>query len=366
MLNRMTKHHFALVVSTALLALGCATSHEIVEPPVVEIVTVPATATFATPPTTLESCLESGGALTEVASIDNDDVREHGALLTFAVADDRRLAVSSEDGTIKVWTLDGFLNELDPGAFLYGVEVDRPQVADLTFHDGQIVAGDVQGLVSMWSTDGFPEIVGGTDPDVAIVAVAVDSSGGRVAHADERASGNVMVRALADTSTFGPLEITLENVRDLAFLPDGRLLIAGGGSEAGLELRGSEDPTRVEARFAPGLASGFIDELAVSEGAETLAYVAADAVGVLDDSLNERWRSEGVGLATTSVAISRTGRALFTVGDDGALRVWSGADGATLDTVAIPEPVTVRVDLTGELVVVGSRDGVLRAFQCQG
>jgi len=354
----------SLLLLASALAFGCATHHDVADPdapPVVTVVDPVTSADFPPTMTSFESCLVGGGALVEVASVDNDDTREHGALWTFAVAGDRRIAVAAEDGSIKLWTLDGFVEELDPGAFLYGAEVDGAQVADLAFLDGAIVAGDVRGVVSAWS-EGFPRIVGGTDPDISIVAVAVDPERAWVAHADAQAGGNVMVRAMNDPVTIGPLATELVDVTDLAFV-NGRLVVAG---DRGLELHDRDEPLAVVARSTFDHAVAGVTEVAASGGGELIAFVSADAVGAVDGDLATRWVTATVGAhVPRSVAVAETGRTVFTVGAEGTLRAWAGADGAPLAQVDVADPVAVRLDHTAGLAVVGSQDGVLRAFACR-
>ena len=52
-------------------------------------------------------------------------------------------------------------------------------------------------------------------------------------------------------------------------------------------------------------------------------------------------------------------------GADGAFGGGSGLVGHSLAAVFIADPVTVRLDTAGSVVVVGSRDGELRAFDCR-
>lgn len=363
----MTHRHASLAL--LLVLSGCATVHDpapVDRPPEVSVVTTPRPEAFPPITSDFESCLLEGGELVQVASVDNDDTREHGAVWTFGVGADRRIAVAAEDGTIKLWTLDGFVTELDPGAFLYGVEVEGAQVQDLAFLDGTVVAGDVRGVVSAWEADGgFPQIVGGGDPDRGIVAVAVEPARRWVAHADVSAGGHVMVRGMDDAVTFGPLATELVEVADLAF-SEGRLLLAGRGALPGLELRDAADPGVVLARLDVDTSFSGVSEVAISGGSETVAFVTLETVGVTGPDLDLRWITRDVGSHTPlSVDVVDSGRVVFTVGAEGALRAWSGADGAVLAAVEIPDPVAVRVDRTGDLAVVGSRDGVLRAFACR-
>ena len=356
------------VALSFVLLLGCTNAHapapDITEPIPVEVITaVEADTLFPPEMSSLETCLLAGGALTEVASVNNNDTTEHGSIRTFVIAPDRRIAVASEDGSIKLWTLDGFIETFDPGAFLYGAEVEGSQVADLAFLGDSVVAGDVRGVVSAWQSSS-PNIIGGTDPDVGITAVAVDEARRWVAHADEQVGGNVMVRAVDEPTTFGPLETTMRQVNDLAFVR-GQLLLAGYGELPSLELRAADDPTRVIAAFETDRSFGALTEAAVSAAGQTIAFVSIETLGVVNDALELRWITDGVSAhVPLSVDVTDAGRAVFTVGAEGSLRAWAGLDGAALAMVPVVDPVAVRVDSTGDLVVVGSRDGLLHAFSC--
>ena len=305
-------------------------------------------------------CFEDGGHLELVAAIDNDDVSEHGDVLTFAVAPDRRIAVASEDGTVKLWTLEGFVGELSPGALIYGVETDLPQVSDLTFWDGQIVMGDVQGVVSAWTVEGgLTRVLGGVEPNIQIRAVALDEARGLVAHADERQGGNIMVRGLEDATTFGPLATELGDVTDMAYLADGRLVVGGLASGPRIEVRDADDPTVTSAEWW-AFDGESIQELATD--GERVAAVTPQMLGVFDGELLTLAEADLEDHAPVSVTVR--GDVVYTVGAEGSLAAWS-LDGLTLlARVDVPDPVRVRVDPVAGVVLVASRDGGIRAFDC--
>lgn len=146
------------------------------------------------PATPMASCLEAGGSLSIAATIDNNDTREHGPILAFDVSPERQIVVSTEDATLKFWTLDSFAGETGLAQLSYGPEIIATSVA-LDFWEELAVAGDSQGVIAGWSPEfGMQMVLGGTAPGTALVALAIDDENGFLAQAD--AEGTLLVRPL--------------------------------------------------------------------------------------------------------------------------------------------------------------------------
>lgn len=318
----------------------------------------------------LESCLLSGGALTLRNAVDNDDVTEHGDVVSFAVSGER-LAVGTVDGTIKLWTLDGFLATLSSGALVYGPELATTEARDLAFLGEEVVSGDARGLVSAFRTSGEFRILGGTTPDYSIVAVAiaagVDASSARLAHADTSTGGNVLIRQVDGDGVVGPLATGLESISDLHFLADGTLLVAGAGGAAGSLAR--YDATG--ARIATVDDADAVRALDAAGG--VVAAIAPGRLDLYDEDLVLRARIvEGV-TSPLSVALSAHGHIAFTIVDYGSspdrwdnvtLVAWSTATGEALASVAVPAAVLVDTSPDADAAFVAARDGWLRAYGC--
>lgn len=375
----MTQRDSAFLFASAavVLAAACSTSHSGGTPP--DDDTPPRTgaagpAAGAIPgtelpsPTPLEACLLEGGSLVEVDAVDNNDSADHGPLATLAVSDHGRIAAAGLDGTIKFWTLDdGLLGTVTAAALTYGPEVTGAQSSDLVFDGDRVVAGDVRGLVTSWTLDGAMQILGGTEPDVAITAVDV-AADGRLAHADSKEGGNVMVRVTDSGDTWGPLDTALFAVNDLRFLPDGRLLLAGsrGGVHTAFELRAADDPTRIVDAYLPEDGSP-VREVAASADGGTLAGAGNGFLAVFDGDLSSPRVQSFDGLSEPSVDVTPSGLVVLTAEADGAIRAFTRDGEDALQELApatVAAPVVLRVDAAGELVFVGSADAMIHVLAC--
>lgn len=315
----------------------------------------------------LSSCLERRGAWVEVDRVFNNDTTDHGTLIELAVSPDQRLAAAGADGTVKIWTLEGLVGTVMAAELAYGPELPIAPAADLAFHDGRVVVADTRGLVTSWTVEGEMDVLGGTDPDVSMVAVAFDEPRGRLAQADARAHGGVLVRQLGSAAAVvGPLATTLESVSDLVFLADGRLVLAGRDADgAALEVRDAADPTRTLASLRAGADGRRVVELAAA--ADTVVALLDEALLVLGPTLELRHRvTLGDGAYARSVTLTEDGRHALVADEAGILRTvetTSGQLGTPFDT-GEPDAVAVRLTPPGELAFVAHRGGNIRALAC--
>ena len=155
----------------------------------------------------------------------------------------------------------------------------------------------------------------------------------------------------------------------LAILLMAGVAMAGlaGTADAGplLELRDATDPTEIRSSFRTERSFSGFSEVAVSRDGGTVAAVSLEAIATFDGTLAPRWEAETGGHVPVSVALSHAGRYVFTVGAEGALLATRGEDARSAGRVAVTDPVTVRADPSGTAILVGSRDGALRAFACR-
>ncbi len=358
-----------LVISVLLGLAGCAATHgdpgelwapgtETGSPPIVTPGAVPAS---------LEGCLEAGGELLELDSVSNNDREDHGELLTFGISPEGLLAAAGADGTLKFWTLDAeLLATVDGSALVYGVEAGRTPITDLAFYEEAAIVGDVRGLVSHMDAEGAFWPVGGTTPDVPIRSVAVHAATARYAHAQVGPDlVPLVVRAIPGTEGDGevfeiePTIVTEPN--DLAFAPGGELVVVGGPM-AEIEIHDAADP-RTVLRSVGFHGSVPIREVALSARGGVGVAVSEDYLYVLREleAWREIWIPEHQG---RSVDVTPGGAVAFSVGADGMLLSHWTEDGSEAARAPVADPITVRVDPSGALVIVGSRDATIHVFGC--
>jgi hypothetical protein len=210
--------------------------------------------------------------------------------------------------------------------------------------------------------------MGGTSPDVPIIAVAFHEPTGRFAHAqfglgwDPETIIPLAVHSVDGSSESVQIGATLEVIRDLAFAPNGDLWVAGAsGGTAAVEIRDASDPSVVTRTLAlTGTAP--VTELALSADGSIAALVASDFLYVVNgDTVSAIPAAEH---AASSVAVTRDGGFALSIGADGTLVARASDDGREVARTAVARPITVRIDPTDALVIVGGQDAILHAFSC--
>ncbi|MFT5356827.1 MAG: hypothetical protein ACI9KE_004053 [Polyangiales bacterium] len=315
----------------------------------------------APPPTALAECLEAGGAFRIVNTIDNNDTRDHGPILTFDVSDERQIVVSTVDATLKFWTLDSFQGETGLAQLTYGPEITATSIA-LDFWEELAVAGDSQGVIAGWSPEfGMNGVLGGTAPGIALVALAIDDEGGFLAQAD--ADGTLLIRPLPG---FEGETVQLEGVHaaDLAWA-NGVLFAA--------------TPSGIEAR---DIGLNLIAETATGE-AQLHIHADADVVvagGTQLRAFDTSLRIQGNDILSFLELKSLTlvgGHPVGLFGGNGAtpyieVQIQT-APGEQQNTMFIFEstsdtprvPVQVVADPQGELLFVAFEDGLIELLSCE-
>lgn len=363
-------------LALALTGAGCALDHT-ADPPSPE---APSPEVHALPPASpvaprvdLDACLGAGGSLVELGSVNNNDAADHGALLTFGISPSGLVAAAGEDGTLKFWTMGASLvGVADGSALTYGSEVGASPITDLVFMQRAAIVGDVRGLVSQMTPEGGFGVLGGTTPDVPIISVAFDEGAGRLAHAQGGATapGVVpLVVAALDGSMHADIGATLPEVTDLAFTTDGELLVGGSdGARAALEIRSALDPSTVVARPDVGGDARVVEVAAAREGTTSVALTNGH-VAVLDSGAVDVAVSAAISRTLVapmrSVDLTPSGAFVVSIGEDGTLRVHDTRDGRQLAEWSLASPVGVRVDATGERIVVGASSADLHVLACR-
>jgi WD40 repeat protein len=358
-------HARTLLASVALSCVACTTAHD----PVTTDITQHTTDPHIAPQSILagmDGCFTGGGALVELGSVNNNDQHDHGALRTFGISPNGIVAAAGSDGTLKFWTMNATLvGVADPTILTYGPEIAAAPIDDLAFTDTLAVAGDVRGLVTQLGPTGERSVLGGTTPGVAINSVAFDRIARRVAHAQGPGASGTAVTPLVVSAVDGSMNAqitdTMATITDLAFTPDGALVVGGSdGTHATIELRGAADPTHVAASFTLPDGASVVEVAAAHEGP---MIVAATPTAIYAISATAT-RAIGYADGFRSVDLTPSGDYALAVETSGRVTVWSTATGELTGSVIIPNTIGVRVDATGTRAVAGASDALLHVLGC--
>jgi WD40 repeat protein len=283
---------------------------------------------------------------------------------SLAVSPDGKLLVSGSSGgegpssnaeaTLKLWSLPG-------GALLRTIKAQSGSVRSLAMSpDGRFMAFTGSGSVSLWS---FPEgtplkTLPGRTPLYGVSGVGISADGRYLA-----ATNSVVIHlwSLPDTALLKTFTSRQGATSCLAFSPDGRLLISGGGA---LTLWSLPDGAQIKTLTGH---AGFVDAVAVSPNGRLLAsggYDKTIKLWSLPDGALLRTLT-GHASAVYAVAISPDGRLLASgSADDHAIKLWSLPDGALLKTLNghSDQVNAVVISPDGGFLVSCSRDNSIRLW----
>ncbi len=362
--RRLTSSH--LLLALAGLA-GCTEAHVAspdagVSEPDAAVVLADAPRTDApAPEALLATCLSEGRGLVEIATVDNNDTADHGALLRFGLSPAGLIAAAGGDGTLKLWTLDAeLLGTFDGSILTYGPEIPAAPITDIAFDGESILVGDVRGIVLQMEPGGGLFPIGGTTPEIAIRAVAFDAAHRTLAHAQSGDVAPLLIRA--DEATV-ELETELL-VDDLMFAANGDLWVAGSSSGyLAIERRAAPSFDTVSESIAPAGPGAFVEMASLATGPEHGRFAAVSEGSTL---LGSGTLVSGGGVSV-ALATDGTSTVALIAGPDG-LSARDALDGAgtpiAVGSLALDGAVTVRVDEGGALAVVGTSDAHLHVLAC--
>jgi WD40 repeat protein len=286
-------------------------------------------------------------------------LRGHGGPLLCVAFDPsgKRIATSSTDGSVRVWSADGGSAPL----ILRGHTQFVNRVAFSP--DGtRMLSASSDGSARIWSSDGSgePRVLAGHPGPLAVAVFSAD--GKQVA----TGGNDGAVRVWSDGPKPTILGQVASTVNALAFSPDGRRLVAAydepivriwrvdGGAEPIL-LKGHAGMV-MHAEFAPGG-----ERVATASEDGTARIWSADGKG---EPIVLRGHSSTVRIAT----FDARGERLLTASNDGTARIWR-IDGREEPIVLRGHTAPIRhaeFDREGSRVVTASHDRTARVWRSDG
>ena len=279
--------------------------------------------------------------------------------------DGTRIVSGGEDGTVRLWTLDG-----EPAAEPFrGHTAAFVGVSSVAFSpDGtRIVSGGGDGTVRLWKVVGERAAEPFTGHEDRVSSVAFSPDGTRIVSGG--ADGTVRLWTLDGERAAEPFSGHHNSVLSVAFSPDGTRIVSGG--EDGTVRLWTLDGERAAEPF-----SGHHNSvLSVAFSPDGTRIVSGGEDGTVrlwtldGEPAAEPFRGHTAAfVGVSSVAFSPDGTRIVSGGGDGTVRLW------TLDGERAAEPFTGHEDRVssvafspdGTRIVSGGTDGTVRLWTLDG
>jgi WD domain, G-beta repeat len=193
-------------------------------------------------------------------------------------ADGTRIASGGDDGTVRLWTLDG-----KPAAEPF--EGHKGGVYSVAFSpDGtRIASGGFDGTVRLWTLDGKPAAEPFTGHKGGVNTVAFSPDGTRIASGGD--DGTVRLWTLDGNPAAEPFEGHEGKINNVAFLPEGRRIVSAG-------VDGTVRLWEIAARTQLVLNNCLADEVLVSVARKVFWISCRDRIAIQSSSAAYETRGE--------------------------------------------------------------------------
>ena len=284
------------------------------------------------------------------------------------------LATGTSAGTVQLWKVEESGAVVPEGSALSGATGDLVSVAFSASGHLLVAGGDDERLHAWDVADpSHPHYLGSfTGPAAPILAVAVSADGSIVAAGSD--NGAVSLWSFTDSAglhRLAPLAASAKPIAALAFTGRGETLVAGG-YDSRVRLWNLVDPAHPSLLSTVSVPGNEVFAVAVSPDGRTLAVSAAAAHEVYLWNISDPGTPTSVGGPLSgpdgwinTLAFNADGTELAAGSSDNELWIFDPANGAVLDRLPHPSPVT-RVTFDGATAITVADDGLVRRWRLPG
>ncbi|WP_293103305.1 hypothetical protein [Moorena sp. SIOASIH] len=269
--------------------------------------------------------------------------------------DSQLLATGSDDGTVKLWTIEGKLRNS-----LGGWYTDTFNSVSFS-PDGKILAtGSDDGTVKLWSIDGqLLNTLQGHETEVTSIGF---SPNGKVIVSGSR-DGIVKLWDRQGNPIGEPFPIQNASIISLSFSPNGKVIASG--SRNGIVRLWNRQGNPIGQPFPAQKTR--ITSISFSPDSQTLAIATLDgAVRLWNIQGQEKKTLQSFGATINSVSFSRDGQTIATGSLDGTVKLWS-REGQELQTLRGHNRGITSMSFSpdGTILATASRDLTVRLWSVE-
>jgi tricorn protease-like protein len=269
--------------------------------------------------------------------------------------------VSAGDDTIKLWDLAGIMRTTIQS---------NQQINDVNFSpDGKtIVSGGMHGTIELWDIDGSERTTIQSNQG-EINSVNFSPDGKTIISAGEDGTVKLWVPDKNEPLT---IKTNQEIVHSVDFSPDGKTIVSGGKESATeandtIKLWNIDGSKRKTIKVDHDINHDIVNNVVFSSSGKTILATSWGEIQLWDSDGSKRTIIEANQGVLSSVSISPDDKMIVSSGEDGTIKIWNN-DGSKRITIKGHQGRVTSVNISpdGQTIISGGEDGNIKIWNVDG